>query len=328
MGSVVDCPRCQKSVIVPLQSAPQAEQLYQMLKNKRSQEMAAPPPVEGQPQSDQTLSDQPQSDQPQLDLSQSEPTEPESAWDELGGNVDNADLNRWIDELWTTVPASPQEMSPADSIPIPMPNPITSDEVALIALQKRYRLTVTLLYVSSAIAFFVGAVFGISFATFFAQPTRPYQYVSGGAEDIPTVTGTLYFLNRNGERQPDVDAVIICLPKDRLPNPLFSCEGLLPEDVTNNDTVQLIRELGGMYERADSNGSFTLHYQAGVRYFVILISANQAQPNGIIKPSVLQELRRYFHNPGLFAENCLSADEYEWSGGQHSLGRITFETTD
>jgi hypothetical protein len=305
MGSIVDCPRCHKLVVVPPQSTPQAEELYQLLKSKRASGTAPSPAAT-----------------PTI----TEPSAPESAWDELGGNVDDAELNRWIDELWQKTSGNPQETS-AILLPLSIPNPISNEEVALLALQKQYKLTRTLLYVLTTVAFVLGIVFGISIDTFFVQPSRPQQHLAEESVNINEVTGTLYYFNENGERRADVDAVIICLRKDRLPSPLFSCQGLRPEDTVNNDTAQLIHELGGTYTRADAHGSFTLQYQDGVRYFVILISAHHMQPGDALKASVLQELRRYFHNPELLNEHCLSTDEYEWSGGKHSL-RHTFESTE
>ena len=301
MGSVVDCPRCHKSVVVPPQSSPQADQLYQMLKNKRAEEKTAP-----SPQADAVP----------------EPNEPESAWDELGGNVNEADLNQWISELWKTTPESKKESS-AISYSVPIPNPDFGGEVALVTLQKRYKLTLMLLYVSSAVAFLMGIVFGILIQTLFLQPSLPRQHLAVEGAGVNEVIGKLYYLDQNGHRQPDVDAVIICLPKDSTPNPLLSCQDLLPDVATNNETVQLIQEWGGLYERADANGSFTLQYKEGTRYLVILISANQTQTNGILKPSVLQELRWYFHDPDLLSTTCFITDEYEWSGGKWSL-RHTF----
>ena len=301
----MECPRCHKSVVVPLQSTPQAEQLYQMLKNKRA-EKTVTPPVE--------------------DPAVSEPTVPESAWDELGGNVDEADLNRWIDELWKTAPGNQHESSailPAPSIS----NPLSHEEVALFALQKQHKLTQTLLYVLSAVAFVLGIVFGVAFHACFVQPSRPRPLLAEESADINEVTGTLYYRNENKERREDAEAVIICLPKDRQPASLFSCAGLRPNAAVNNDTKQLITEFGGMYERADANGSFTIKYKEGMRYIVLLISAHQMQPGGGLKPGDGLILRQYFYDSELLGENCLSIDEYEWSGGKHPW-RYTFESAE
>ena len=299
MGSVVDCPRCHKTVVVPPLSSPQAEQLYQVLKNTKPQETPAPPLAED-----------------------SEDAVSEPALDKLGSNIDDADLDRWIDELWIPRPKNQQDDVPA---PLPLPVPDTDSAVektAYFALQKRYKLIVTLLYVSSAIVFAAGLIFGIFIRGLYV-PSHYSRYQASEAADTHGVTGTLYYLNESGERRADVDAVIICLPKDRLPNPLLSCQGLRPDDDVNNDTVQRIREMEGMYERSDAHGSFTLPYQEGVWYFVILISANQKRTGSEMKPSVVQKLRRYFRDPELFGEHCLNVDEYEWS--KHSL-RHTFES--
>jgi hypothetical protein len=302
MGSVVDCPRCHKPVVVPPHSAPQAEQLYQILKNKRT-EGTTDPTAEIH--------------------SVSEPTVPESAWDELGGNVNDADLNQWIDELLTTTTDNKQE-SFSLLLQTPVSTPEAAEKIALHDLQKKHKLTLTLLCVSTTVAFFIGIVFGIFIRGLSVQPVRSVP-MAGEAAEVNEITGTLYYLNENGERRADVEAVIICLPKDRFPSPPLSCQGLCPEDAVNNDTVQLIHELGGLYARADVNGTFVLQYQKDVRYFIILISAHQIQPEGILPPSVLQNLRRYFRDPERFGNNCLNTDEYEWD--KPSL-RYTFESAD
>jgi len=304
MGSVVDCPRCQGMVIVPPQSVPQAEQLYQILKKKRAEEKVAPPVPKN---------------------IVAEPMSPESAWDELGGNVNEAELNRWIDELWkTTNPAGRQEASsilPPASL---LPNPISDIEVDFLALQKQHKLTVAWLYVAPVATLFVGIIFGILIYVFSIPSPRPHQHHLAGNNAVKNeVTGTLFFRNENGERRPDVDAVIICLPMDRPMVQLLSPQGLGPDGEVNHGTVQQIHEMGGMYARADVDGSFTLQYREGVRYFVVLISAHQRR-TGEMKPSVLQELRRYFRNSDQFGENYLITDEYEWSGGRYSF-RHTFE---
>jgi hypothetical protein len=255
-----------------------------------------------------------------------EPTAPESAWDELGGDVNDADLNQWIDELWKTTSPDQQESFSALFPTLPVA-PTVEEKIALFALQKQHKLTVTLLYVSIAVAFVIGIVVGISMYALFAPSSRFHQHVAGEGAGANEITGTLYYLNKNGERQADVDAVIICLPKDRSPSPLFHCQGLRPGDALNNDTVQLILELGGMYARADANGSFTLQYREGVRYFVILISANQMQPGSVLNPGDIQKLQRYFRDTELLNGFCVNTDEYEWLGGKHSL-RHTLESTE
>jgi hypothetical protein len=82
-----------------------------------------------------------------------------------------------------------------------------------------------------------------------------------------------------------------------------------------------------MYERTDANGSFTIEYEAGVRYILVLISAHQSPPGEELKPGDEQVLRRYFGDSKLLGAYCLNIDEYEWSGGRHSL-RYTFESAE
>ena len=303
MGSVVDCPRCHKPVVVPPQSVPQAEQLYQMLKNKCSAEKAPPPP------SVHVVH---------------EPNVPESAWDDLGNNVNQTDLNRWIDELWDTDSSNTQDsLSGLYPAPPLVLNPISDTEVAFIDLQKRYKLLVTWLYVAAASAFCVGIIFGVLLYALTGSLSRSGQYQVGHGAEINEVIGTLFFRNENGDRWADVDSVIICLPMGRSLAQPFSLKGLGPDDAIDNDAVQLIHEMGGMYAKADANGAFSLQYREGQRYFVVLISANQKR-TGEITPRIARELQPYFRDLDQFGKNCLVTDEYEWSGGKYSF-RYTFE---
>ena len=296
MGSVVDCPCCLKSVIVPSASAPQAEELHRILKNRQTENPT--PPTENN-------------------------SVPVPTWDELDGDIDDVNRSLWTDGPWLPIPAIPQELYPTT-----VPSSVLTDEITINALKKRHKLTITLLNILLVIAFVVGVVFGIFIHMVCVPRTYVYRNPANAiSESANEVTGMLYFLNENGERQADVDAVVICLPKDRIPSPLLSCRGLLPEDDVNNDTIQRIREMGGMYSKADTNGSFTLQYREGVRYLVIMISAHQKRTGGNMKSSVQEELRRYFHNSEQFSESCLNTDEYKWLGGKHSI-RHVFESAD
>ena len=313
VGSVVNCPRCQKSAVVPLHTDMRAEQLYQMLKSKRAAEAATAPPVNNALSINNTAL---------VDDAVSEPNAPESAWDDLGGNVDDAELNKWIEELWmkSSVGQSVPNTDKFTELSAPV-SASAADEIALFTLQKRYKYTLILLYVSATIAFCVGLLFGMAIRGFYVQTTHPIHTAENGM-GTNVIAGTIFFTNENGERRADVDAVIICLPMDRMPSPLFPSEGLRPEDIVNNNTVQLIHELGGMYGRADANGAFTLPYREGVRYLVIKISAHRSQPGGVLPPSILQELRRYFRDPDLFGRNSVHTDEVVWSGGRYNLRHV------
>ena len=292
VGSVVDCPRCKKCLVVPPQSAPQAEEAYRSLKNQR-----AHPPTS-----------------PAGSTAASIPS-----WEALEEEIDDANMPLWMEETWTPPSADSQDFYPA-----PVANPVLTEEMAIHVLKKRHNLTIMLLSVSLVVAFFLGITFGILISGFYVQPSRPGQHANapiGGNE----VAGTLYFINKDGDRRGDVESAVICLPQDKQPSTLFSCQGLRPGDTEKSDTVQMLHELGGMYARVDNNGTFTLPYQTGVRYLVILISANQKPTGGEMKPSVAQELRRYFRDPELFGEFCVHIDEHEW--GTPTL-RHTFEFSD
>jgi len=302
VGSVVNCPRCQKPIVIPLQSAPQAEEAYRLLKSQQALAPSLPHPAATSHPPSHSPSHPPHS-----------PLVP--TWEALEEEIDDADMPLWMEESWMPPPTSFHSTS----------SPVLTEEVALRTLQKRHKLTVTLLAVSVIALFFVGIIVGMVIRGLSVPSNRFAQQHADAASLENEVTGTLYYLNENGEKRPDVDAVILCLPKDRQPSTLLSCQGLRPEDITNNDTVQMIHEMGGMYERTDANGSFAFSYREGVRYLVILVSAHQERTGGEIKPSHIQELRRYFRDPELFGESCLHIDEYEWG---KPLLRYTFDVTD
>jgi len=298
VGSVVNCPRCQKPVVIPMQSSPQAEEAYRMLKNKQ---VSAPPPSPPLPTSENS-------------------TAPVPTWVVLEEDIDDVNMPLWMEEFW--MPPSAENVHPTS--PTVWTSSGLTEEVALRTFQKQHKLTVTLLAVSVIVLFFVGIVVGLLIRGCSVPLNRSPLPVNAPSLENE-VSGTLYYLNENGERRPDVDAVIICLPKDRLPSTLFSCQGLRPEDMANNDTIQMIREMGGMYERTDANGSFAFPYREEVRYLVLLISAHQKRASSEVKTSVMQELHRYFRDPELFGESCLHIDEYEWG---KPLFRYTFDFTD
>ena len=247
---------------------------------------------------------------------------PESAWDELGGNVDEAELNRWIDALWEREPAAMSSVRETTTL---TNTAVITNDISLIALEKRYKLALTLLWVSASIAFLLGLITGIVIRGLYV-PTYPLP-MAGEYASANEITGTILYPNENGERRPDVDAVIIFLPKDRIPSPLFESQGIRPGDELNNDTVQLIRELGGMYDRTDANGAFRLQYQEGVRYIVIMMSANLVQEENVVQPKIRQELVRYFRDPDMFGKHSLSVEEFTGTGGTVQFPPYLFEYT-
>jgi len=95
------------------------------------------------------------------------------------------------------------------------------------------------------------------------------------------VTGEIRYQD-SGRPQPDNDAVVIVLPVEATPGTKVRVTGLRPEDDALGllDQLRPLLEVGGLYERANSEGNYQLKIRAPGKYLVLVISRNAIRADG------------------------------------------------
>ncbi len=352
-GYAVVCPQCSAKIQVPLQSDPQAEALYRFLQKKRAQEKAekilgpsAPAPKEQVP-SDippvvQATAPSPLPPAPTLSQTATpQTTVPQTASQTAGEDGDDSleeleelepdEVDDWIEQFWATVPETedanthrPQPRKPA-LLDEPTENPAAETEVAYTVT--RYQQTVLLFRLWLLIVFLIGLITGIYLHSVYAdwrlgRQTGKAVTATNDADCI--VTGNLHYPDFDGQPAPDADAVVIVLPLDSVPRITIPIEGLRPNDDEfdpNGDGVQQITEIGGAFQRTGAAGEFSLPLPKSGKYFVLMISSHAKRAEGqAIDPATLQELRRFFRNPGmLIGEYGFVLEKYDFDRGQYVL---------
>ncbi len=133
---------------------------------------------------------------------------------------------------------------------------------------------------------------------------------SAGREEV-LVEGKLVYDPGAGGLEGDEGAVAIILPRDKRPERKFSVVGIRPHEtpLESDRTVRGIRELGGVYARADASGSFNPLILTG-KYYVLLISrhADRADDDRLDELDKKQ-MGEYFDDPS----NLIRDQKYRWS---------------
>jgi hypothetical protein len=288
-GISVICPQCGKNVTVPPQSVPKAEQLYQFLKQKRTEAKSVPNPITGNP--------------PAV------PLDP-SNLEETFGNIGENELSRWLDEFWTTVSTDGDFNGeyPESAVNGTVP------DADIAATLVRYQQFIVLYKILLGVVFLVGIALGLFAHALYVRHEIAASTAKLAHTQKNVVIGNLYYLDVNGERLPDADAVVIFLPMDRLPPFKFASSGLRPADRLEGDNVQQIEEFGGRCLRTGADGSFEFPYQKDRRYFVLMISAHVERENSEIDLASLRTLKKYFRNPvELLDQFCFHYEELQTS---------------
>ncbi|MDR2705285.1 MAG: hypothetical protein LBC02_05870 [Planctomycetaceae bacterium] len=344
-GQLVVCPQCGERLTVPAQSVAQAETLYLFLKQKRlaeknGQKFDSPPsqnstdsplPVPVQKQIQKQIPEQIQ-EQVQVQENRNGETdeEPNGSLEE----VDPEDMDRWIKEFWTTQPNENKTVTenipaPTSVQPIPVQPVAENHEAAALTIrqQETWFLFRTWLF----IVFLFGLVGGFGLCSFFTDIRKNISAFNGSAKPVLSsdnfVTGKLYYRGFDGERIPDADAVVILLPLDRIPTFPISGVGLRPSDnqfSSTEDSVQQIKEIGGVFQRTDADGTFLIQYENKGRYLLLMISAHSKRSDAEPDSTTIRELKRFFRNSKeLLGDYHFSCEEYEFDQGKYLI-RQTF----
>ncbi|HUT90415.1 MAG TPA: hypothetical protein VMY37_13015 [Thermoguttaceae bacterium] len=127
------------------------------------------------------------------------------------------------------------------------------------------------------------------------------------------VEGKLYYDAEPGKVAPDVGAVILALPAERLPEATLPIQGLRPVDPPpspESESVREIENLGGAYERADDSGTFRIVLPEPGQYRVLLISRQTGRaPETDVDELDLSQISRYFHH----AADLVGPYKYRWT---------------
>jgi len=135
----------------------------------------------------------------------------------------------------------------------------------------------------------------------------------GPAETGPhVVNGALYFQGVGQSTPPDVDAVVMILPRDTKPETRPDTSGIGPADPrpqNEHEALVAIRQMGGDYARTAADGTFQLNVPKGGRFYVLFISQErQRSENAPLDASMLASLGGYFQN----ADELIGEHAYQW----------------
>lgn len=203
-----------------------------------------------------------------------------------------------------------QEAQPAASCPERSNN----GDGYLLVSRSRIRGYYALLCACTLLAFFLGWLFGQS------KTPEPHQVenVQNPAETV-LVTGQIRYTTGKIPALPDSSAVVIAVPKDKLPDDPLPIEGLRPWDA-DSPTAELhrqaVRDLGGGWARTDADGGFSLVLPRPGEYWVLIISKHLARPRAVVTRQHrglaeldYQQLSDYFQRP----EDLIGPQAYRWS---------------
>ncbi|MDR0335480.1 MAG: hypothetical protein LBI18_00135 [Planctomycetaceae bacterium] len=324
-GQPVVCPQCGERLTVPARSVEQAETLYLFLKQKRLAEKNAKKITIPSSRQSAELSLQ---NTVRNKKNEEIDDEPNFSLEELN----TEDVDRWIKEFWTTQPKDEQLAleQPQTTTPVlPAASVIANHETT--ALTMRHQETWFLFRTWLFIVFLFGLVGGIGICSFFNGLRKNTSGNVGSAKSVLSaeyyVTGKLYYRGFDGKRIPDADAVVLLLPLDRIPTFPISGEGLRPNDdqhLLMEDSVQQIKEIGGVFQRTDADGNFSIQYENQGRYLMLMISSHAKRSDDAPDAATIRELKRFFRNPQeLLGDYSFSHEEYELSQGTYII-RQTF----
>ncbi|MDR0522208.1 MAG: hypothetical protein LBH00_10195 [Planctomycetaceae bacterium] len=289
-GSVVECPQCRGRVLVPPETVPKAEELYQLFKQSRKDKRTI------QKTSGSILA-------------------------ETVENAEEAEFTQWLEEVWSDINVAGTKglkrssPHPKPVFDLPETNMAAINETA-VKLKQQQRMFL-LFKVSAGILFVAGILFGAFLYSQMIQRPNVPQNRQQAVPDQNEAQITLSFRDKNGEIQPDADAVIIFLPKNKQITQRLSFNGLLPDQKQNNETIRQIEEMDGVYERTDTNGNCTFRYRAGISYFLIAVSAHRNQTADPLPPQTAAGLRDLFSDCETLGDYAVWAEELIWQDGTH-----------
>lgn len=204
----------------------------------------------------------------------------ESAAPEPPPAVEFSDLIVY-DDVPIFISDAPKVKTDAEPEPSPVPTAEVRVDRSLVSISRR------MIYAHAALLLLLTLLgFALGFAI---GRTRHVPSEASVKREPVQINGTVSYMSEAGGVVADVGAVVIVLPVDNLPdqNSRFPVAGLHPDDPPpgeDNETVQAIESLDGVYLRSADEGRFDFMVAPG-KYRVLIISAhvhraNNTQPQG------------------------------------------------
>lgn len=139
------------------------------------------------------------------------------------------------------------------------------------------------------------------------------------AKEAVLLEGKLYY-NTGGAVAGDTGAVMFALPAEEAPRSTLSIEGIRPNDPPPsqaNKSIRMIEDLGGVCQRADDSGAYTVVLPEEGNYWVLLISRQTKRPAETeIDELDLSQMRKYFYR----AAALIGPYKYNWTLHEFTAG--------
>jgi len=144
---------------------------------------------------------------------------------------------------------------------------------------------------------------------------------------VPVEGRASYDAPQGGHNLPDAGAVAIFLPVGTPPAHRPSAEGLVPGNQPPPEeaaAVQVIREMGGAFARADGSGQFMAYVPQPGRYYVLIVSCHATRSGEA--PAEEKDLAR----PAEYLDHAsalLRGRQYRWTQEELRLGGPKLDVT-
>jgi hypothetical protein len=126
------------------------------------------------------------------------------------------------------------------------------------------------------------------------------------------IQGTVAFVGSTDREIPDEGALVLVLPKDRIPEERATPEGMRPEDAPppeDHPGLRMVRSIQGGYARTDIDGRFRIRVPDIGEYYVLVVShAAQRSASESRDRDDLAQLGNYFDA----AYELLGDKKYRW----------------
>ena len=147
------------------------------------------------------------------------------------------------------------------------------------------------------VIYFQAGLIGVVAATFFIFGMMVGSFTSSPesnvvAENQFRIGGSIFV-----DDVIDEGAVVIALPAKSKPDPRPDTKLLHPDsfEPVNNDSIALIRELGGDVVRANRDGQFEVVVEGPAEYFLLVISKRKRRRSGVdLEKQQMAEVGRFF----------------------------------